>query len=166
MFNSSSGESNPTAIAAYGAGGLFAFGWFIFIDACTVHSVERLLPPIELAHVVPGLISTFALLMTCSTPFTAFSNDSMLSSNVSCARVWLFSAFVTSFASMIMSVAISESMAYGSESRFAYAGIDGTGGSGGESKHRWVGTATLMQTVCIFSASLLWISTRLQQQQY
>ena len=152
-------ERKPTALAAYSAGGLFAFGWFIFIDACTVHSVARLLPAIELAHVVPGLISTFALLMTCATPFRAFSDESMRASNASCARVWLFSAFVTSFASMIMAVAVSESMAYGSESRFAYAGIDG-GGSGGETTHRWVGTATFMQTVCIFSASLLWITTR------
>lgn len=158
-------ERRRLRMLAYVSGGTFAAGWFVFVDAWVVHEARGLMPPVEAAHFVPGIVATISMLMVCCAPFRAFTEDagSLARPTVlSCARLWLFSSFLMSFASVGVSVVVAQSMAYGSESRFAYEGVRG-GGSGGEPQHRWVGTAILLQTVVIFFASMLWMALRMQK---
>jgi len=102
--------------------------------------------------------------MVCATPYRAF-NDSMGSlvrpSQLSCARLWLFIAFLTGFVSMAAAAVIAGSVRYGTESRFSYRGRDG-GGAHYESTHQWLGTSTIVQSAIIFFASMTWMATRLQ----
>lgn len=149
---------------SYAAGGLFAAGWFVFVDAAVQHATERIEPPLEPAYAVPGALATISLLMVCAAPYKAFG-DSMGSlvtpSHASCARLWLFTAFLLGFVSMAAASMIAGAMRYGQESRFAYRGRVG-GGSDYEQVHLWLGSSTMVQTIVIFSATLMWLATRLQ----
>ena len=150
------------------SGGLFAAGWFIFIDALVIHSHLRITPSIGFAHYVPGFVATVGLFMIVVTPYRSLDpeNSFMSGSAAGCARFWLFTAFTTSFVSMIIAVMIAQSMQYGTESRFSYTGVEGGGGgSGGESSHTWVGAASALQSMAIFASATCWMMAQIQRTQ-
>jgi hypothetical protein len=152
-------EDQRKRVLPYVSGGFFALGWFIFIDACVLHGAAHIEPPVELAHAIPGILATFSMLMVCAAPFRAFGDGFARSSSMSCARLWLFSGFIASFASMGSAAIIAQSMAHGIDSRFSYIGSKA---GHGEASHRWVGAAAVLQTLTIFGASMLWMTSRLQ----
>jgi len=153
---------------AYVSGGLMAFGWFVFVDALVMHATLRLQPAVTVSYFAPGFIATTGMLMVALTPFRLLADDGGqfggggADSSTSCARLWFFVTLTLLFTSMVVAAFLTRALPYDGESVFSYTGIEG-GGSDGEASHVWVGTASMLQTLCIFGSASLWIMLRVQR---
>jgi len=139
------GWQKPETVLAYFAGGLFAIGWWLWIDATVYsncncpngHTPDSV--RVEWYHYVPGVISTVALIMI-NLPSWGDINGSMFNEGSSTkARVWLLISFIIAFAAIIASLWLAIT-------HWFMAKPDS----------QWGGIALILNNVLIFVGSLLY----------
>jgi len=129
------------------SGMVFGVGWWIFISAHIVQAHNSWTPEIWAYYYIPGIVASFALVMTNIVDVKSLNGNSFLaiaSPGVSARiRAWLFLSFSLHFGAMIAGIWIMAAIFLP---------------PGGGVEHSWPGIAMMLQTTAIFVSSmiLLW----------
>eukprot|EP01118_Nematostelium_gracile_P005507 TRINITY_DN1745_c0_g1_i1.p1 TRINITY_DN1745_c0_g1~~TRINITY_DN1745_c0_g1_i1.p1 ORF type:complete len:146 (-),score=20.28 TRINITY_DN1745_c0_g1_i1:98-535(-) len=88
----------------YGAGALFAIGWWIWIDA-TVWTQNHAGPAVQWWHYVVSLIGIIGLIMVNIVSWSDLDSNNLFGDGVSSrAKIFLFFAFIVAFGGIVAGV--------------------------------------------------------------
>ena len=138
------------------AGGLFAVGWFLLIDAMVMQASRNLKPSMGARHVLPGLVATIGFVMIVCTPRTAFADGLYGATHNSCAQTWLFIAFIVIMSSLSMAGWMSVSTFLQVSPQSSVPNVVAERGNS-----EWPGVALILQALAIISAAMLVVNVRM-----
>lgn len=168
----------PSSVLALASGGALAAGLFVFADALLLHSLADVEPMITFVYWLPGLVALFASGMVACARLDVLVDAFAVHahSGATCARLWLFLAFMLFFGALAGAIALASSMPEGTRTAYSYiatnAFVAATNGSWasyeydderGRRLHAYVGYALVAETLLVLVSSMLCLATRLRR---
>ena len=140
-------------LLSYFSGALFAFAWWLWIDANVYTNYIEDDVGIYFPHYLPAIVGTIGMIMVNAVSWSDLNNNSLFSNDgVSTkARVWLFVAFIIQFGALIAAI---------------WIGIVHWFQNEVVPKTQYGGVAIIIQNLLIFAAALIYRFAKPQEEEF